>query len=267
MFRKGLLLLVVIMMMTAHVGFSATEHPVTADQIIIAEPTTEKITNDRQVIVNVNITNVKVTDNPIIMSLVRVSNKLPFADELGSDLNVSVMKLSSNAASDMSMSTKYNMTYSISDPVYSENYEEETKLINRYFELKDLILAHNYEISTINRVHRFDLIAGNDAEIAKLSAEAATFFRRWSQLKNDVSELRKEYYELQPKYIKFFEKNLLVEEISKLSYFKVVGILPNGIYKLRFIDQVGQLIKEFAFEVVDREETIRLIETFNTRTN
>lgn len=267
MFRKGLLLLVVVMMMTAHIGFSATEHPVSADQIIIAEPTTEKITNDRQVIVNVNITNVKVTDNPIVVSLVRVSNKLPFADALGSDLNVSVMKLSSNAASDMSRMTMFNMTYTTSEPVYSENYEKETKVINRFFELKDMILAHNYEISTINRVHRFDLIAGNDAEIAKLNADVAILYRRWTQLKNDVSELRKEYSVVQTQYIKYFEKNVLVDEINRLSYFKVIGKLPNGVYKLRFIDQVGQLIKEFAFEVVDREETIRLIETFNTRTN
>lgn len=267
MFRKGLLLLVMILMMSAHIGFSATEHPVSADQIIIAEPTTDKITNDRQVIVNVNITNVKVTENPIIVSLVRVSNRLSFADSLGSDLNVSVMKLSSNAASDMSRSTVYNMTYSTSDPVYSENYEKETKVINRFFELKDMILAHNYEISTINRINRFDLISGNEVEIGKLTPEVLNQFNRWTQLKNQVSELRKEYSEVQTQYIKYFESNLLVDEINTLSYFKVVGKLPNGLYKLRFIDLEGQLIKEFVFVVVDREEPIRIIESFNTRTN
>ncbi|HAS74973.1 MAG TPA: hypothetical protein DCS67_12580 [Clostridiales bacterium UBA8960] len=267
MFRKGLVLLVMIFMISAHIGFSATEHPVSADQIIIAEPTTEKITNDKQVIVNVNITNVKVTDNPIIMSLVRIANRLPFADSLGSELNVSVMKLSSNAASDMSRSTIYNMTYSTEDPVYSANYQKETQVINRYFELKDMILAHNYEISTINRSYRFDLIANNISEIAKLNADTLNQYNRWTQLKSNVSELRKEYTQVQTQYIKYFEKNLLVDEIKTLSYFKVIGRLPNGTYKLRFIDLEGQLIKEFAFEVIDKEETIRLIESFNTRTN
>jgi hypothetical protein len=69
------------------------------------------------------------------------------------------------------------------------------------------------------------------------------------------------FRQVQVQYLRYFEKQLLVDKIDTLSYFKMVGKLPNGSYKLRFIDEDGQLIKVFAFEVVDREEPVRLIES------
>ena len=261
MFRKSVfLLLASLIIISGQFAFATSDHPVSAEQIIIAEPTTEKITNDKSVYVTVNITNVKVTSNPIIISLARIDRSLPFADELGSDLKVSVMKLSSNAAGELDKTVIYNMNYDVDAPLYSEDYKKETQVINRFFEVKDLILSHNYEISTINKKYRFDLIVGNTEEISKLSTEVHEFYKRWVYLKANVSELKKEYTQLQTQYIKYFERQILVDEINTLSYFKVVGKLPNGNYKLRFIDDEEQLIKEFTFEVIDREETIKLID-------
>jgi len=261
MFRKSAyLLLASLILISGQFSFATSEHPVSAEQIIIAEPTTEKITNDKSVYVTVNITNVKVTSNPILISLVRIDNTLPFAEDLGSDLKVSVMKLSSGASGELDKSTIYNMTYDVDAPLYSEDYKKETQIINRFFEVKDLILSHNYEISTINKKYRFDLIAGNTEEISKLSAETHEFYKRWTTLKTSVSELKKEFALLQVQYIKYFEKQIMNDEINTLSYFKVIGKLSNGDYKLRFIDEDGWLIKEFSFKVVDKEETIKLID-------
>ena len=268
MFRKGVILLLVVLLYAMSIPtYAASEHPVSADQIIIAEPTTEKIPNDKQVYLTVNITNTKVMDHPIVMSLVRIDNRLPFADALSDNLNVSVMKLSSSAASDMSTTTKYSANYSISEPEYSEGYEKETEIINRYFELKDLILNHNFEIATINRDNRFDLIVDDQVEISKLSDDAKALFDKWSALKDSLVELRKEYAQVQIQYIRFFEKQITNDKIDKLSYFNSIGKLSNGAYKLRFIDETGQLIKEFAFEVIDREATIKIIEGLPNKLN
>ena len=81
MFRSGILILMAVMVLfCAQASFATSDHPVTADQIIIAEPTVEKITDDKQVIVTVNITNVKVTDAPIRVSLVKINNKIDFTE-------------------------------------------------------------------------------------------------------------------------------------------------------------------------------------------
>ena len=92
--KSAFLILGLICIFSVQLGFAATQ-PVTADQIIIAEPMNEKMTNDKQVYVTVNIANAKVAEQPIFVSLIRVEGKLVFADALGSDLKISVMKLSS----------------------------------------------------------------------------------------------------------------------------------------------------------------------------
>ena len=267
MFRKSVILLLAsIIIISGQMGFASTNHPVDADQILIVEQTSEIITNDKQVIVAVNITNSKVLDNPIIVSLVRIENRLPFEDKLGSDLKVSVMKLSSSAGGELDKSVTFNINYDTDSKGYSENLDKETKVINRFFELKDAILNHNFEISTINKKYRFDLIASNSDEISKLGSDAHEAYKRWSQLKTSVIELKKEFTQVQVQYLKYFEKQLVVDKIDTLSYFKMVGKLSNGLYKLRFIDEDGQLIKVFTFEVVDREEPVKLIESM-TKTN
>ncbi|MDH8678493.1 hypothetical protein QE109_10070 [Fusibacter bizertensis] len=268
MLRKSVgLLLAMIIIISGQMGFAVSNHPVDSSQIIIAEPTSERITNDKQIFVTVNITNVMVIDHPITMSLVRIENRLPFADALGEDLNVSFMKLSSNAAGDIDRSLLYNTTYSTTAPEYSEGYVKETQVINRFFELKDLILAHNYEIATINKKYRFDLIVGNTVEIAKLTPEVDDLFKQWTKLKANIAEYKKEYVQLQLQYSKYFENQIMVDKISNLSFYKIIGKLPNGTYKIRFLDDVSQLIKEFTFEVVDKENTIQLIDPMATKAN
>ncbi|MCA0385553.1 MAG: hypothetical protein LCH34_08135 [Firmicutes bacterium] len=268
MFRRVVILfLAMAVFISGQMGFAATSHPVDASQIIIAEPMSEKITNDKQVYVTVNITNLKVTDHPIIVSLLRVENRLPFVENLGSDLKVSVMKLSSNSVGALDRTVANNMTYNTSTPNYSEDYAKETQVINRFYELKDLILAHNYEIASINNKYRFDLIVGNNEEISKLSADVTEQFKKWQSLKASVVDLRKEFVQVQAQYSKFFEKYLVLDRISTPSYYKTIGKLTNGQYILRFLDETSQLIKEFEFTIVDREETIKLIDPLAPKTN
>lgn len=268
MLRKSVgLLLAMIIIISGQMGFAVSNYAVDSSQIIIAEPTSEKITNDKQIFVTVNITNVMVIDHPITMTLVKLENKLPFADELGSDLKVSFMKLSSIAAGDIDRSILYNTTYNTTAPDYSDGYVKETQVINRFFELKDLILTHNYELSTINKKHRFDLIVGNAEEISKLSSEVEDIYKHWVKLKSNLVEYKKEYSQLQLQYARYFENQIMVDKISNLSYYKIIGKLPNGTYKIRFLDDVSQLIKEFTFEVVDKEESIKLIDPMSTNAN
>jgi hypothetical protein len=247
-------------------GFAATNHPVEANQILISEPNSERITNDKQVVVMVNITNLDVdlTDKPIILSIVKIENKLPFVNELGSDLNVSVMKLSSGAVGELDRTVQYNTSYSTASPSYSEDYSTEIKVINRFFEVKDLILSHNYEIATINKIYRFDLIVGNEEAISKLTEEAKKDFTKWTNLKSALVDLKKEYATLQVQYSKLFEKQIISDKIDRLSYSKLIGKLNNGTYKVRFLDEASQLIKEFTFEVVDREGSIIQLEPLTT---
>ena len=260
----GILLLGILILLGGQMGFAATNHPVEANQIIIAEPTAEKVTNDKQVFVVVNITNVEIVDHPITLSIVKIENKLPFVNELGSDLNVSVMKLSSGAVGELDRTVQYNTSYNTASPSYSENYAAEIKVINRFFEVKDLILSHNYEIATINKVYRFDLIVGNEEAISKLTEEAKKDFTKWSNLKSALVDLKKEYATLQVQYSKFFEKQVVTDKIDSLSYYNLVGKLGNGTYKVRFLDEASQLIKEFTFEVIDKEESIKLLEPLTT---
>lgn len=264
MFRSGILILMAVMVLfCAQASFATSDHPVTADQIIIAEPTVEKITDDKQVIVTVNITNVKVTDAPIRVSLVKINNKIDFTESLNSDLKVSVMRLSPNAVGEALKVSPYNITYSTAEPVYSENFEVETKTINRFFELKDAIASLNLEIQSINKKYDFNLIKDSVDEIARLSSTDYEAFKKWSQLSSEMLVLRKEYNIVQVDYLKYFESQILLDEINKMSYYKVVGKLPIGSYKLRFLDSSGELIKQFSFTVVDKDESIKLLENFS----
>jgi hypothetical protein len=264
MFRSGILILVAVMVLfCAQASFATSDHPVTADQIIIAEPTVEKITNDKQVIVTVNITNVKVTDTPVRVSLVKINDKIDFTESLNRDLKVSIMRLSPNAVGDALKVSPYSTTYNTSEPIYSENFEVETKTINRFFELKDAIASHYLEIHSINKKYGFDLIKDNVDEISKLSNADYEAFKKWSLLSSEVMVLRKEYNSVQVDYLKYFESQVLLDEINKMSYYKVVGKLPIGNYKLRFLDTSNQLIKQFSFTVVDKNESIKLLESFS----
>jgi hypothetical protein len=264
MFRSGVLILLAVMVLfCAQVTFASSDHPVTADQIIIAEPTVEKITNDKQVIVTVNITNVKVTDKPIRVSLVKINNKIDFMESLNTDLKVSVMRLSPNAVGDALSVSPFSITYNTSEPVYSENFEVETKTINRFFELKDQITWHNLEINSLNKKFDFDSIKDNVDAISKLSDTDYEAFKKWRLLSEDLLVLRKAFNSVQVDYLKYFENQIMLDEINKMSYYKVVGKLPNGNYKLRFLDTSNQLIKQFSFTVVDKEESIKLLENFS----
>jgi len=240
-------------------GFASSTHPVSADQIIIQEPETDVISNEKQAYITVNIVSNKLKDRPITVSIVRVENKLPFAENLSNDLKVSVMRLTSSAVGSLDRYLKYNATYDTSEPQYSEGYKKETLLINRFYELKDSISLQTIEINTLNKKYKFDTIVGNTEAISKLTTEEYTAYKKWVNLKNAVSDDKKEYEKLQIEFSSYFEKQILVDEITMPSYSKVVGKLSIGHYILRFIDDEKQLIKELEFDVIDNQEIIKRI--------
>ncbi len=264
--KSAFLILGLICLFSVQLGFAATQ-PVTADQIIIAETLNEKMTNDKLVYIDVNIANAKIAEHPIYVSLIRVENNIQFADALGSDLKISVMKLSSSSVGDVDRATLYSTKLSVSTPVYSDGYKKETQVINRFFELKDLISNQVTEMTALNKKYRFDLIVGNPDEIAKLDTATYDLFKRWSQLKTSTAELRKEFNQVQVHYASYFEKSLVQDVIDKIpTYSKELGKLPVGEYKLRFLDEDKLLIKEFTFSIVDKTvETIKPIETFSIK--
>ena len=260
MFRKCIsLTLILVLILSCQMAFATSNHPVTADQIIIVEPSTEIISNEKQVYVTVNIVSNKLKDRPLTMSIVRVENKLTFAENLGSDLKVSVMNLVSSAIGNMDRQIKYNATYDTSAPVYSENYKKETQLINRYYELGQSISNKDEEIKVLNKKYNFASIVGKTEELAKLSTEAHTAYKRWTNLKMAIAEERKELEKIQFEFSTYFEKQVYVDQINGPSYSKVVGKLSTGHYVLRFIDDEKQLIKEFEFDVIDNQEIIKVM--------
>ncbi len=265
MFRSGVLILLAVMVLfCAQVTFASSDHPVTADQIIIAEPTVEKITNDKPVIINVNIiSKVKLADNSLRVSLVKIEDQVLFSESLNTDLKVSVMHLTPNAVDDSLKVSPYNITYSTSNPVYSRNLEVEIKTINRFFELKTLIDSHTLAIKNFNNKYQFNLIKDNVDEIAKLSDAGYEAYKKWTSLTTDLVVLRKEFNSVQVDYLGYFERQIMLDEIIGNNYSHIVGKLPNGNYKLRFLDTSNQLIKQFSFTVVDKEQSIKLLENFS----
>lgn len=260
MFRKSVvLLLALVLIISCQMSFAGSTHPVSADQIIIEEPGSEKINNEKQVYVTVNIVSNKLKDRPLTVSLVRIENNLPFAELLSSDLKVSVMNLKTSAAGELDRSTKFNLTYDTSAKQYSDDYKKETQLINRFYELKDLINKTSGTIDTLNKKYKFESIVGNSEEVSKLSSEVHSLYKKWLGLRTTLSDYKKEYDKLQIEYVQYFEKQIFTDEINIPSYSKVVGKLANGHYLLRFIDDDKQLIKEFEFDVIDNQEIIKVI--------
>ncbi len=259
MFRKGLLIiLALVIFTTGNTAFAfenSSASPISPDQIIIGEPMSESITNDNLIFINVNINNTQIVDSPLAVSLVKVDRQLSFGNELGDGLNVSVMRLSSSAAS-MDRSTALSRIYSNQQPIFSEGLVEETKIINHFFEVKDALALKQIAYTELNKQYHFDLIADRLEELSKLDSSVYEDYKRWSTVRSELNELRRAYSLAMIKYLELFEKHIYNDTINNMSFYKEIGYLSNGTYKLRFLNSEMRLVKEMTFKIIDREKTI-----------
>ena len=264
MFRKSLIFIIVCMLLIQ--PFTFASDTISAEQIIVAEPTTETITNDKNVYIIVNSTNTKIVDAPVWVSLVKMETALPFSEQLGEDLKVSVLKLTA-AAGEIDRISASNRIYNLDALAFSDDFTEETEMINRFFDTKSKFETLNAEYKELNKKYGFDWLADNASEISKLESDVFVAYKRWSALKSQVSELRRNYLELQVQYAQYFESPVFASEMKHLSFFKEVGVLPIGAYRLRFLDANLKLIKEVQFKVVERENILPQMSPTKINTN
>lgn len=250
------MVLVFLILMTTPLSFGNNQ-PVTADDIIVQELVRTKIVNDRNHFLTVNITK-DVTQSPIGISLVRLENKLPFMDSLDSGLEVSVMRITPQSVQIEGLSNARRV-YKKEGHIPSELYKEEVQLINRFFELKETLTKLDSKIS--RAASGYDFLSLRDATeaMAKLDTEAFAQYQKWVEHRSARRLVASELLALQSEYAAFFETVIFSDEIAIMSYFKEVGRLSNGHYRLRFIDKDNRLIKEISFQVVDREMPIQPI--------
>lgn len=259
MFRKGLMIILALMIFTTGNSTFAFENsnasPISPDQILVEEPLGETITNDKLIFVTVNINNTKIIDSPLAVSLVKIDKQLSFGNELGDEIDVSLMRLSSNAAK-MDKSTALSRVYLNQQPTYSEGFVEETKIINHFFGLKDALALKQIEYTELNRQYHFDLIADRLEELSKLDQAIYEDYKKWSTIRSELNELRKAYSLAMIDYLTLFEKHIYNDTINNMSFYKEIGYLSNGTYKLRFLNRDQSLVKEMTFKIVDKEKTI-----------
>ena len=230
----------------------------TANEIIIAEPLTDHVFNDKGIYVTVNIIDAdyftKLVETPLNISLVKIESTLSFADELGDNLNVSVVKLSSASASSLisNVGTKEVSVVSVDD-----DYTTETEIINEYFKQLDVINALNFEINAAKTKYKFESVIHSDADLMSVSQEVKSAYITYQNNLNKLSELKKTFYTIQKKYLKLFEVSILKDQIDSPSYSNDVGTLKVGDYRIRITDEDRIILKEYKFQVVNREDTLK----------
>lgn len=253
MLRKQLVIFIFIMVLVLSVPFTFAGE-VAADDIIVAEPVKSKLVNDKSQFLIVNITNSKVAQDPVWFTLVKQEERLPFAKQIESGLDVSVMLLSSKSAQVEGITPK--RSYSINNDKYSVDYQEEIKIINRFFELKTKFLDLETYLSRLSEGNNFTSFLNESEAKASLSAEQYKKYLHWLDARRSRRVVFSELLEIQNKYLKMFETQLMSGKIDTMSFFKEIGFLENGFYRLRFLDSENRLVKEIRFEVVDSETNI-----------
>lgn len=266
MFRKSasiLMLIIIILNLGLCFGQESGQKPmVSGEELIIGEPTTDVLYASKSAFINVNISaksKVNVADHPVTVSLLKIEDKLPFADALGKDLNVPIIKLSSSALINESPQALY---IQCKNPLDAEqmsdgDFTAETKIINKYFETVSKINTLTAEITTANKKYKLDALKAE--EVSKISTDTQKAYEKWNKDKAELSELRKNFEQIQASYLRLFEVETFQDRITKLSYLKEVGKLEVGRYKLRFTDENGVFIKEMVFEVVNESDTLKTI--------
>lgn len=261
--KYGLLLFCLIVVLQLPVTFSQT---IGADQIIVAEPLGERIPTDRDLFLTVNITNKQVVSEPLHVVVTRQLNALPFADELKSNqkihsLRVSLLRL---IPYDSAEAVKLAL-YPVEPIQYSEGYADEIALINRYFEVKSEIDAVRSEISEMARNHQFEENTKQNAMREIKKPERAFALARYQALRESLKRLNAQHAELEAKYARYFEEIVMSQTIDSMSYYRSLGKLEPGSYRIRFLNPDRSLIKELSFEVYTEHSKLQLDNTKRSR--
>lgn len=266
MFRKSFYILVFMLIMASYsVGFgfdNPTAAPVSASEIIVAEPVSSEIYNTKNLFLSININNTAIVEAPITVSLVEIGQKLSFIDEISADVGVSVLRLNSNSAPN-TRSVALSRVYSTTSNTYSVGFAEEIDIINRFFGLKDRLSEIQARMYEINLKYSFDLLIDRSEEASKMTEDEYSAYLEWLELKSDLNTTKGEYTVLAGKYLALFETQVYSNSINKMSFNSEIGRLSNGTYALRFIDGNSMLIKQIQFKVVDEETQILPFVPFN----
>jgi hypothetical protein len=197
-------------------------------------------------------------DNPLTISLVKLEDTLPFADDLGEGLHVPVVKLSSGAA------MEWLSTAGLTEEEYvqtDDKYTAETQIINQYFQQLEIMNTLNTKINAAVSKYRFNAVDGYDMDTAEVSAEVKEAYQAYRQNLSTLEAEKSVFSEIQRKYLKLFEVVCLKDTINSPSYLKDVGALDEGDYRIRIFDASKVVIKELDFQVLSRDKAINAMIT------
>ncbi|GAU76378.1 hypothetical protein [Fusibacter sp. 3D3] len=254
--------LLIILNIGMSFGFETKQTPlISADELIIGEPLSDVLYANKSVFLNVNISvkaKTSVQEHPLTLSLVKLEDKLPFADALDKNLNVPIIKLSSSALLKESPSALYIVADTgLKNQENSADYKVETEIINNYFQSVEKLEALKAEITSASKKYKLESLT--EAGLIKASDEVKKAYKTWTSNKVALSEKLKAFEQIQAAYLSLFEVELYKDQIAKPSYLKEVGKLEIGKYKLRFMDENNIFIKEMVFEVVKEDDTLKMI--------
>lgn len=254
--------LLIILNMGMAFGIETKQAPmILAEELIIGEPVSDILYANKSVFLNVNIsakTKVNVQEHPLTLSLVKLEDKLPFAEELDKTLNVPIIKLSSSALLKESPSALYIVANStLESSKNTGDYKVETEIINTYFKAVEKLNTLNAEITSANKKYKLESLT--EVSLGKASEEVKKAYKTWVANKATLLEEKKGFEQIQAAYLNLFEVEILEDQVAKLSYLKEVGKLDIGKYKLRFTDDNGVFIKERVFEVVKEDDTLKAV--------
>ncbi len=264
--------LLIILNMGMAFGLETKQKPlITAEELIIGEPVSDVLYANKSVFLNVNISvkaKTNVQEHPLTLSLVKLEDKLPFADELDKTLNVPIIKLSSSALLKESPSALYVVADSPLETTKRDDgdYKVETEIINSYFEAIENLNTLNAEIVSANKKYKLESLTEED--LNKASEEVKEAYETWLTNKTTFLEQKKDFEQIQATYLSLFEVEICTDQVAKPSYLKEVGKLDVGKYKLRFTDENDIFIKEMVFEVVKEDDTLKAVSpTINVNDN
>lgn len=254
--------LLIILNMGMAFGLETKQTPlISAEELIVGEPVSDVLYANKSVFLNVNIsvkTKTNVQEHPLTLSLVKLEDKLPFAEELDKTLNVPIIKLSSSALLKESPSALYVVAdLTLEKSRNDGDYKVETEIINTYFKAVEKLNTLNAEIVSANKKYKLESLT--EAGLNKANEEVKKAYKTWVMNKTTLLEQKKSFEQIQAAYLNLFEVKIFEDQIAKLSYLKEVGKLDIGKYKLRFTDENGVFIKELVFEVVKEDDTLKAV--------
>lgn len=245
MFKKiGILLFIFCFIFVQELSYASQ---ISRDDIVVVE---DELYADSGVRLVVNMKTALVETSPVAVSVVRVDGRIPFARQISSDLEVSLVRLRPDAGHQM-VSPHYRRTYAYQYPSYSKNYQHETEVINEYFRIESDMRLANREINALKNKYDFN-------EMTDESKLAMTEEQRAAKSQLDALNIQKnkdqvQFDALRNDYMSYFETIVFHDFINHFSYQKDLGKLPTGVYELRFIDENGRGVKVMPFEIKDPE--------------